>query len=130
MLDGDDGLVFDGDEAGAFGAGFADVAALDAAGEDDPGLLAENFAAVDVAEGPVVVALCLKLRNRAGCVAGMAGASIDACVEHSDVEQPGVRWRVVAREVVEDLASRKALTVDDDGEVSARRCAACPSGAR
>ena len=45
--------ILDIDQNRALGAGFADVAALQIAGKDDPGVLRDHFMGVDMAERPV-----------------------------------------------------------------------------
>ena len=123
VFDRGDAVVGDGDQGGALGAGFADVAALQVAGEDDPGVFGQFLALVDVAERPVVVAVGFQARQVAGGVAGVGGIALGGGVQQADVEQVVVRWRIGPGQVVGFVRVGEALAVDGDPDrVEADRC--------
>ena len=96
------------------GAFLVDVAGLEVAWEDDPGVPQQLGPGVHVAEGPVVVAFAHQVIDAAGRIVGV-GAGAAGGVEQADVEQAGRRLRVVEHQVFRDGGDLKALAVDRDG---------------
>ena len=76
-LDGGDFVGTNGHEASPLGAGLPDVTPLQVPGEDHVRSLVQNVALMHVAEGPVVVALRGKLRERTRRIARMAGHALE-----------------------------------------------------
>ena len=97
-----------------FGPDFADVAPLQVAGEDDPGIAGQFLAIMDVAERPVVVAVRFQARQVAGRVAGVRGIPLGGGVQQADVEQARDRWRIGPGQVILFGLVGEALAVDGD----------------
>src|SRR5277367_7068647 len=95
-LDFDDAAVVDGHAHRALRAGLADRASLQVSGIDDPGVGADDFGGVDVAERPVIVAKALEIFYRARRVAFVAGARyVERGVQQPDIE-PAFATRGIA----------------------------------
>src|SRR4051794_27397323 len=91
--------------------------ALQIAGEDDPWLLAQDRACMDMAQRPVVVALGGEFGHRARRIGSMAELSVGRRVEQPNIKESSLRVRVCGGEVLRDVALRETAAMDGDAEV-------------
>jgi hypothetical protein len=105
VLDVLEAQAVEAEEGAALGAGLAGVAALQVAGVDDPGVAVQDLGAVDVAEGPVVVAVADQLGDGAGGVVAVLAAGDGVGVEDAEVEEVAAAGGVGLGEVVLDAAA-------------------------
>ena len=96
-----------------FGPGLPGVAALDVAGEDDVRILGDHAVCVDVAEGPVVIALRLQVVDAARRVSGVVGVPGERGVQQAHVEDAGNALRIGGGQVLGDVAGHEPLAVHD-----------------
>ncbi len=101
-----------GDQRGPLGPGLPRVAALEITRKDDPRIGGEDLARVDVAERPVLVAMGPQRSKAAGSVRLVALATVDARVQHADIEQTSDGSRVGEGEVLGDSPRGVALAVE------------------
>ena len=126
VLDAGDTAIFHRDERGAFGAGFARVAALKISRKDDPRLARFQFRAdMHVPERPVIVALRFQIGDGAGRVVFVAFESRRAGVEQADVQIAGDGRREGSGEIFGDRRRREAAPVDGDAEILEEMRAGC-----
>ena len=114
--------VGDIDQNRAFGAGFADAAALEIAGIDDPRISRDHLMRVDMAQRPVIVIFGAQVVEAARRVIMVAGASVKGGVQHADIEPAGFRRRIGAGDVFVFGAMGKAAAVQGDAQVGQFEC--------
>ena len=116
LLQGDPPFV-DLDQQRALGACLADVASLQHPRECDRAALcaalalSQDLVLVDVAQGPVIVALGLQLGESAGRIVGVAGVALERGVEQPDVDPVGHGIGIVEGDVLRQVRPIEAPAV-------------------
>ena len=115
MLDGAHLRVLDLYQAAALDTGLPGVAPLGIAGKHDPRVPADQLVAVDVSQGPVLVAAGLQPAQAAGGIGLVPRAPVERGVKQADVEEVRMGEAVGKGQIVGDRAGRESLAVDSDG---------------
>ncbi len=109
--------VLDRYQVRALRAGFTNVSSLEIAGENHMRPFVKNVGLMDMAEGPIVIALGDKIIERTGGVVGVAAQAAEAGVQHANVERACSRFRVGEDQIVGHVAlAGEALTVEGDAQ--------------
>ncbi len=112
----DDPPIGDGDAHRALGAGLADIAPLNIAGIDDPGIAADFLGRVDMAQRPIIIAEALEILDAAGGIGFMAARTVERGVQQADIEPALAPRRIGRDEVRIDQPPRKASAVQRDAQ--------------
>ena len=104
------------DQCDAFRPGLVRVAALDVAGKHHVRAFVQHLPGMDVAERPVVVALCHQRLDTARRIGLVLATIFGRGVQHADVEPARERWRIGGGEVFRHRAVGKRAAVDGHAE--------------
>lgn len=117
VFNGADPPLVHRDQNAALGTGLADMPALDVAGKNNPRITRQNLALVDMAQGPVVVPVPAQGRQGAGSIGFVAGASAQAGVQKTDVEQARNRVGIAPTQILGHGPGGEALAMDGHAQV-------------
>ena len=113
------GVIFRTDrrDHAPFRSNFADMPALNVAGENDRRIVTEYLAIVNMTEGPVVIASKPKFLECARRITLMAVCTAQACMKQSNVEVARLRRRIARRKVLRDGSFRETLAMDRNTQI-------------